>query len=384
MAAQTCDGLVARVVGSVSSPTLDVLYGLDEMSETLCRVLDSMELCRNVHPDPAWAEAANDAYVQLSAHMQTLNTEPRLYEAVDALLQAPRLRASLTPEQLRFAQSMAAEFQHDGVHLSPERRARLCRLHGEAEQLSVRFAAGPGGEAQLTLLQQLLERRHEIAHELGHDSWAKSAAPTQPAFSCPLVSSAEGSASRLRVTPPLRYTLSHQRMERDPAHVREALLRLLGRLQPLAAAELAALSGGGAAAAPPVGEHEGLRRLLGAQRAAAAAREADEAAMAPYLQAGPRLCCSWHLARRPAARAPRPPPPSAPALLRFTPGPQPSAGGSLPRRPRNGAAHSLRPPPATRRGRRGRVVAPPLVESAVCLPGPSEGSGVAHAPRRAA
>ena len=113
MAAQTCDGLVARVVGSVSSPTLDVLYGLDEMSETLCRVLDSMELCRNVHPDPAWAEAANDAYVQLSAHMQTLNTEPRLYEAVDALLQAPRLRASLTPEQLRFAQSMASEFQHE-------------------------------------------------------------------------------------------------------------------------------------------------------------------------------------------------------------------------------------------------------------------------------
>ena len=65
-AAQACEGLVARVVAGASSPTLDVLYGLDEMSETLCRVLDTMELCRNVHPDPAWAEAANSAYVLLA------------------------------------------------------------------------------------------------------------------------------------------------------------------------------------------------------------------------------------------------------------------------------------------------------------------------------
>ena len=64
--------------------------------------------------------------------MQTLNTEPRLYEAVDALLQEPRLRTSLSAEQLRFAQSMAAEFQHDGVHLSAERRQQLCALHAEA------------------------------------------------------------------------------------------------------------------------------------------------------------------------------------------------------------------------------------------------------------
>ena len=97
---------MARVVAGASSPTLDVLYGLDEMSETLCRVLDTMELCRNVHPDPAWAEAANSAYVQLAGHMQMLNTEPRLYEAVDALLQEPRHSAGSirrTAERVREA-----------------------------------------------------------------------------------------------------------------------------------------------------------------------------------------------------------------------------------------------------------------------------------------
>ena len=205
-AAQACEGLVARVVAGASSPTLDVLYGLDEMSETLCRVLDTMELCRNVHPDPAWAEAANSAYVQLAGHMQMLNTEPRLYEAVDALLQEPRLRTSLTAEQLRFAQSMAAEFQHDGVHLSAERRQQLCALHAEAEELALRFGSGAGGSESLHVLQQLLERRQQIAAALGHPSWA--------AYAC-----------------------AHGRMEQDPGAVRGALVRLLEGLRPLAAAE---------------------------------------------------------------------------------------------------------------------------------------------------
>ena len=239
-AAQACEGLVARVVAGASSPTLDVLYGLDEMSETLCRVLDTMELCRNVHPDPAWAEAANSAYVQLAGHMQMLNTEPRLYEAVDALLQEPRLRTSLTAEQLRFAQSMAAEFQHDGVHLSAERRQQLCALHAEAEELALRFGSGAGGGESLHVLQQLLERRQQIAAALGHSSWAT-------------------------------YACAHGRMEADPSAVRGALVRLLEGLRPLAAAEQRELSsetalGGGA----------------GQTRAAEAAEA--EAALRPYLE----------------------------------------------------------------------------------------------------
>ena len=239
-AAQACEGLVARVVAGASSPTLDVLYGLDEMSETLCRVLDTMELCRNVHPDPAWAEAANSAYVQLAGHMQMLNTEPRLYEAVDALLQEPRLRTSLTAEQLRFAQSMAAEFQHDGVHLSAERRQQLCALHAEAEELALRFGSGAGGGESLHVLQQLLERRQQIAAALGHSSWAT-------------------------------YACAHGRMEADPSAVRGALVRLLEGLRPLAAAEQRELS-----SETPLGGGAGQTR-------AAEAAEA-EAALRPYLE----------------------------------------------------------------------------------------------------
>jgi hypothetical protein len=239
-AAQACEGLVARVVAGASSPTLDVLYGLDEMSETLCRVLDTMELCRNVHPDPAWAEAANSAYVQLAGHMQMLNTEPRLYVAVDALLQEPRLRTSLTSEQLRFAQSMAAEFQHDGVHLSAERRQQLCALHAEAEELALRFGSCAGGGESLRVLQQLLERRQQIAAALGHSSWAT-------------------------------YACAHGRMEADPSAVRGALVRLLEGLRPLAAAEQRELFSG-----TPLGG--------GASQTRAAEAAEAEAALRPYLE----------------------------------------------------------------------------------------------------
>ena len=178
--------------------------------------------------------------------MQTLNTEPRLYEAVDALLQEPRLRTSLSAEQLRFAQSMAAEFQHDGVHLSAERRQQLCALHAEAEELALRFGSGAGGGEPLHVLQQLLERRQQIAAALGHSSWAT-------------------------------YACAHNRMEDDPNAVRGGLVRLLEGLRPLAAAEQRELSSGTPLGGTPLGGG-----AAGQTRAAEAAEA--EAALRPYLE----------------------------------------------------------------------------------------------------
>ena len=54
---------------------------LDELSSALCGVVDAAELCRNVHPDPAYVEAANDVIMELSSYMQTLNTNKDMYKA---------------------------------------------------------------------------------------------------------------------------------------------------------------------------------------------------------------------------------------------------------------------------------------------------------------
>ena len=56
-ASQRCDELVAGLVAQAGTPSVDVLHGLDALSQTLCATLDTMELARNVHPDPDFVAA---------------------------------------------------------------------------------------------------------------------------------------------------------------------------------------------------------------------------------------------------------------------------------------------------------------------------------------
>jgi intermediate peptidase len=56
-----------------------VIKNLDKLSDLLCGVIDLAELLRNAHPDPAWAESANNAYEMLCEFMNVLNTHVGLY-----------------------------------------------------------------------------------------------------------------------------------------------------------------------------------------------------------------------------------------------------------------------------------------------------------------
>lgn len=56
-----------------------VVKNFDRLSDVLCGVIDTAELVRHAHPDPEWAEAANEAYEILCSYMNVLNTHPALY-----------------------------------------------------------------------------------------------------------------------------------------------------------------------------------------------------------------------------------------------------------------------------------------------------------------
>lgn len=56
------------------------MKNFDRLSDTLCAVIDAAELVRHAHPDPDWAEAANEAYEMLCSYMNVLNTHTELYE----------------------------------------------------------------------------------------------------------------------------------------------------------------------------------------------------------------------------------------------------------------------------------------------------------------
>ena len=47
----------------------------------MCYVADAAELCRNVHPDPKYCRAADEASMLMQSFVGMLNTDRTLYEA---------------------------------------------------------------------------------------------------------------------------------------------------------------------------------------------------------------------------------------------------------------------------------------------------------------
>lgn len=68
------------------SELFKVVKNLDRLSDLLCGVIDLAELLRNAHPDPQWAQCANNSYEKLCEYMNVLNTHVGLYEASRRLL----------------------------------------------------------------------------------------------------------------------------------------------------------------------------------------------------------------------------------------------------------------------------------------------------------
>lgn len=60
-----------------------VIKLFDRLSDVLCKVIDAAEVVRCLHPDPAWRQAAETVYEELFSWMNTLNTDPRLYEVTN-------------------------------------------------------------------------------------------------------------------------------------------------------------------------------------------------------------------------------------------------------------------------------------------------------------
>ena len=51
----------------------NIVHQLDEISDTICAVVDVAELCRNTHPDREFVQAAERTYLKLQNFVQTLN-----------------------------------------------------------------------------------------------------------------------------------------------------------------------------------------------------------------------------------------------------------------------------------------------------------------------
>jgi len=121
------------------------LQQLDAISDTLCKVLDPAECCRNVHEDERWRDAAEHAFGSLGAYMFALNAHFPLYDALRRITGNAEIMGAFSGEQRRMAVMLQREFERDGIHLPDDKRQALVALNSEVNQLASAFSAGAGG-----------------------------------------------------------------------------------------------------------------------------------------------------------------------------------------------------------------------------------------------
>jgi len=132
---EQCNALVTKCsTGSTVSPI--VLQHLDALSDTLCRVVDCAELCRNVHPDPDFRSAADYAFSEVGAYMQGLNAHAALY---DALVKLEASDYELSAEERLMSASLRKDFEQGGIKLAAAERGTVVALNSRMHELGSQF-----------------------------------------------------------------------------------------------------------------------------------------------------------------------------------------------------------------------------------------------------
>lgn len=145
----------------------DTLLILDQISNELCKVLDSAEFVRNVHENEGFQKAAQEAFDEMSDFMHELNCDTLLYKRLDEIMHNRVLWPSavveldagtetdsvhvdtsantdmtvLSEEEQTFADVLYREFISEGIHLAetPGAQAALGELKATISALETDF-----------------------------------------------------------------------------------------------------------------------------------------------------------------------------------------------------------------------------------------------------
>ncbi|XP_027331078.1 mitochondrial intermediate peptidase, mitochondrial isoform X2 [Abrus precatorius] len=115
----------------------EIMRAMDEISDALCSVVDSAELCRNTHPIREFVEEASEAAIRINEYIQYMNTNHDLY---DVLKKAEQECHMLSEEGRRGVRSLRVDFENGGIHLCPEKLNRVNMLNSEISELSIEYS----------------------------------------------------------------------------------------------------------------------------------------------------------------------------------------------------------------------------------------------------
>ncbi|TYH41645.1 hypothetical protein ES332_D11G007500v1 [Gossypium tomentosum] len=122
--------LIDYISGMPSSA--EIIRAMDEISDTVCSVVDSAELCRQTHPARGFVEEAIKASMKINVYLHFLNTNHTLYNAVKKAEQDGHL---LTEEARRAALHLHIDFEKGGIHLPSGKLDRVNQLNMDAHKL---------------------------------------------------------------------------------------------------------------------------------------------------------------------------------------------------------------------------------------------------------
>lgn len=117
----------------------ETLHVLDNISNTVCSVIDASELCRSVHSSEQWRQSASVAFHMLSEYIAELNADASLYQSLVPITSNASVMSSLSEEERRMATLLQKEFERDSIHLPEDQRAQVQQLNAVVVQLETIF-----------------------------------------------------------------------------------------------------------------------------------------------------------------------------------------------------------------------------------------------------
>jgi intermediate peptidase len=124
-----------RAAQLAPSEPLHTVRALDELSDTLCQVVDPADLLRNAHPQHAWRTAAENAYHSLVHALNTFNADRTVYSSI----RSAETSSALSGEALLVAQSLRADLERTGIHLPERQRSDISSRLSRCSSLGSNF-----------------------------------------------------------------------------------------------------------------------------------------------------------------------------------------------------------------------------------------------------
>ena len=125
---------------------------LDQLSDTLCRVIDLCEFIRSSHPNTKFVKAAQQCHEQMFEFMNILNTDVTLYNTLKDVLNDSKVVSKLSEEEIKVGRLLLEDFEKAGINMDPDIREQFILLSQEISLVGQDFISNTSWAAENNVL----------------------------------------------------------------------------------------------------------------------------------------------------------------------------------------------------------------------------------------